>query len=180
MVQTMVGSETETGFGGRMSTAKLYRKRFIPFETVALKNDEILRLGTEQGEEILLTRWNTLRSKGEFTRGYSCIYFNQGFRISRFFKGDTPLGYLYCDIGACIYDPESHSYTFVDYLADVIIFSDGSYKVLDLDELLQAYEANLIDLSIFKKAISTLDLLLKRIHEGKLMNLLPLELQDTE
>ena len=52
----------------------------------------------------------------------------------------------------------------VDLLADVIIFPDGRIKVVDLDELSEAFENRLIDEALLKKSLLSLSKLLDEIY----------------
>jgi predicted RNA-binding protein associated with RNAse of E/G family len=66
----------------------------------------------------------------------------------------------------------------VDLLADVIVYPDHSFKVVDLDELADALNKNLITSGQMQECLENLDHLLKIIYEGKLSDLImPLELQ---
>ena len=110
----------------------LYRKRLIPDECVNLKDDNIIFLDSDT----IVTSWNTFRPKTEFTHGTSYYVINEGFKISKFYKADNSLAYIYCDIIDTSYDAVSDTYIFTDLLADVIIENDGRVRVVDLDELM--------------------------------------------
>lgn len=139
----------------------LYRKRFIPFECVQLKDDEIL----ESNDEILLTRWNALHTRcDELAKGYSCCYLNRGIRVSKFLREDGSLILWYFDIVTYEKNPEENSLTIIDLLADVVVTVDGKVKVLDLDELSEAFETKLIDEDLLKKSLLSLSKLLKEIY----------------
>ena len=81
----------------------LYRKRLIPDECVNLKNDNIIFLDSDA----IVTSWNTFRPKAEFTHGTSYYVINEGFKISKFYKADNSLAYIYCDIIDTSYDAVS-------------------------------------------------------------------------
>ncbi len=55
-----------------MTIPRLYRRRLIPDQLIPLKDDEILYCDPE----IIVTRWNTLNPKTEFTHGTSCYFFD--------------------------------------------------------------------------------------------------------
>ena len=110
----------------------LYRKRLIPDECVNLKDDNIIFLDSDT----IVTSWNTFRPKAEFTHGTSYYVINEGFKISKFYKADNSLAYIYCDIIDTSYDAVSDTYIFTDLLADVIIENNGRVRVVDLDELM--------------------------------------------
>ena len=72
----------------------LYRKRIIPDECVLLKDDEILFYE----DHILVTKWNTLKPKKDLDHGFSCYFFDEGYKISKFYDREHRLLYYYCDI----------------------------------------------------------------------------------
>lgn len=145
----------------------LYRKRFIPNETICLKDDEII----EKNENRIVTKWNVLRPKEEFSKGISCYFLKEGYKVSKFLRENGDLVYYYCDIIDTQYDPEENAYYFTDLLADVIIYPDGFVKVVDLAELADALDENIITDKIVKKALRRLETLLAEIYGGKLKDL---------
>ena len=139
----------------------LYRKRFIPAECIHLKDDVIL----EYNNDILVTKWSFLRERcDDLFCGYSCCYLNRDFRISKFLREDGSLKCWYCDIITYEHIPEENKLIMVDLLADVIIYPDGRIKVVDLDELSEAFEKRLIDESLLKKSLLSLNRLLNEIY----------------
>ena len=54
----------------------LYRKRMIPEECVLLKDDKVLELT----DDIIITKWNTLKPKRELHHGFSCYFLKHGFK----------------------------------------------------------------------------------------------------
>ena len=142
----------------------LYRKRIIPNECILLKDDEILYYEND----ILVTRWNALKPKPNLAHGYSCYYFEQGFKISKFYRADHSLLYYYCDIITAEKNPSDNSIIVTDLLADVIVYPDGFVKVVDLAEIVDALDSNGITLSQVKQALLSLDKLLSIIYEDKL------------
>lgn len=143
-----------------MST--LYRRRLIPNECTSLKDDIILF----QNKKEILTIWKTLKPKAEFAKGISYYDLENGWKISKFFNNKNELVYIYCDIINVIYDRHNDSYTFVDYLADVIVENDNMVKVIDLDELASAQVAGIINTDEVVMALYRLDSLLKTIYHG--------------
>ena len=129
----------------------LYRKRLIPDECVNLKDDNIIFLDSDT----IVTSWNTFRPKAEFTHGTSYYVINEGFKISKFYKADNSLAYIYCD-----------TYIFTDLLADVIIENDGRVRVVDLDELGDALTENIISCKLMSDALHKLNKLLTAIYNG--------------
>ena len=70
-----------------MDYPKLYRKRLIPEECVALKDDEILRWD----DEVILTKWNALKPKKDLHHGFSCYFLREGYKVSKFYTADNTL-----------------------------------------------------------------------------------------
>lgn len=140
----------------------LYRRRLIPEECVLLKDDRLLH----RDERIIVTAWNTLKPRKDIHHGCSCYYLQEGIKVSRFYKEDGALLYWYCDIVDYSHDAGKDVYVVTDLLADVVISPDGFVKVLDLDELATAKEKGLIDDGLLKKALLSLDQLLRTIYDG--------------
>ena len=150
-----------------MTMPSIYRKRYIPDEIIHLKDDEIIHID----EEKIVTKWNVLKPRKDFSKGYSCYFLKDGFKISKFMNDKDELVYYYCDIIDTVFDKESNSYTFVDLLADVIIYPDGKVKVVDIEEIADALDEGLIDIETSKKALRRLGNLLDIVYEGKLFDL---------
>ncbi len=140
----------------------LYRKRLIPDECVILKDDKIIFID----DETIITSWNTFRPKAEFTHGTSYYVMKEGFKISKFYKADNSLAYIYCDIISTSYDAASDTYVFTDLLADVIIENDGRVRVVDLDELGDALTDNVLSSELMSDALHKLNNLLATIYDG--------------
>ena len=140
----------------------LYRKRIIPLENILLKDDEILYID----DRIIVTRWNTLRPKKEFTHGASCYFLKEGYKVSKFLKADESLLYWYCDILDYTYERDTDSYVFRDLLADVLVFPNGFVKVNDLGEFEEAIEKGELDTSDVVRALKSLSNLLDIIYAG--------------
>lgn len=145
-----------------MNSPLLYRKRIIPDECIALKNDEILYFD----DEIIVTKWNALKPKIDLHHGYSCYFLNKGIKVSKFMQEDDSLMYWYCDIVEHTYNEEENSFTFTDLLADVIIYPDGKVKVVDLDEIAVALERKMLSERELVITLRTLDSLLNMIYSG--------------
>ena len=119
---------------------KLFRKRFIPAECIALDGDVI----EEQNDEYILTSWHTINPKATFDHGSSCYLLKEGIKVSKFYRSDGSLLYWYCDIVEYEWNEAGDVLTVTDLLADLILYPDGRVKVLDLDELAEAMERDLI------------------------------------
>lgn len=147
-----------------MEKPLIYRKRLIPNELILLKEDEILFLD----DEVLVTKWNVLRPRKDFTKGYSCCFLNNGYKISKFLDNNDKLVYYYCDIIDTKYDKKKNAFTFTDLLADVIIYPNGFVRVVDIEEISDALDKGLLSIDMAKKALRQLDSLLKIIYSGGL------------
>lgn len=141
---------------------KLYRKRLIPEEIVELKQDVI----TYQDEEKIVTRWQVLRPRTDFTHGVSCYFLKEGFKVSRFLREDGSMKCWYCDIVKYEEREDGDGYVVVDLLADVIIDEAGVVRVVDLDELAEALEQGLITGEEMCMALRQLNALLDKIYNG--------------
>ena len=150
-----------------MNYPVLYRKRFIPDECVKLKDDEILKLD----DSVIITKWKALKKRCDMSSGYSCYYLKDGYKVSKFLKEDNSLLCWYFDIITYDRDTESNTLTVIDLLADVIIYPDGKMKIDDLDELSEAFEKKLIDESLLKKSLLSLNRLLNEIYENGISSL---------
>lgn len=146
-----------------MSDLKLYRKRLIPSECILLKDDILI----SQTEDLVITSWKTLNPKIAFSHGCSCYFLKKGFKISKFYRQDGSLLYWYCDIVEYAHDEQAHTLTVTDLLADVIVYPDGRTKVVDLDELAQAFEAGLLTGEQMTAALRQLNHLLTYIYKDK-------------
>ena len=155
-----------------LSELKLYRRRLIPEECIALPDDRILRCD----EDVLVTSWKTIRPKKNMDHGFSCYYLKEGYKISKFYRADGTLLYYYCDIISPHYEIDTNSLIVTDLLADVIIYPDGFVKVVDVDELAVALTDGSLTLEQLKLTLVTLDRLLNKIYDGYLSELVvPIE-----
>lgn len=146
-----------------MEQLKIYRKRMIPDECILLKDDIIL----ERTDDIIITKWNTLKPRRDFHHGYSCYFLKSGYKVSKFYHEDNTLLYWYCDIVDYTYQNSENALIVTDLLADVVIYPDGYIKVLDLNELAIALEKNLCEPQIITQALVKLDTLLNLIYDDK-------------
>lgn len=141
---------------------KLYRRRIIPQECVLLENDIILY----QDNEVIITKWNTLKPKKTLHHGYSCYFLERGYKVSKFYDHDGQLISWYCDIITHTYDPATNTYIFTDLLADIIVYPDGFVRVVDLNELADALRDGLITSEEMLIALRRTDKLLSLIYKG--------------
>ncbi|MCR5094139.1 MAG: DUF402 domain-containing protein [Lachnospiraceae bacterium] len=141
----------------------LYRKRIIPDECVQLRDDRILFMD----DRLIITEWKALHPKPDLSSGFSCYYLQEGCKVSRFCRSDDSLLYWYCDIVDYGDGIRDGSLITTDLLVDVIVRPDGTLRVVDLDELADAFDRGLIDDRQLKTSLLNLNHLLKRIdNEG--------------
>lgn len=145
------------------TNVKLYRKRIIPDEMIHLKDDIILH----HDSDTIITKWNSLKPRKDFSNGISAYFLNEGFKVSKIFDKHQKLVYWYCDIIEFDYKDSEQAYIFTDLLADVVVYPDGSRKVLDLDEIGEALEHKLIDRPKAAKALRLCNQLLEHIYSGE-------------
>lgn len=150
-----------------MKTPLLYRKRLIPDECLLLKDDILLY----RDEEIIITKWNTIRPKKHLHHGMSCYFLKTGIKVSKFYNIKDQLICWYCDIVTHTYDSEKDSYVFTDLLADVIVYPDGTVRVMDLDELADAVESGILSPDMLQRALRQTHWLLEVIYSGKFKTL---------
>ena len=118
-----------------MGELKLYRKRIIPQECILLEDDILLY----RDNEVIITKWNTIRPKKTLSHGYSCYFLERGFKVSKFYDHDDQLISWYCDIIDTAYSCEdgTETYIFTDLLADVVVYPDGAASGQAADDHLQ-------------------------------------------
>ncbi len=146
-----------------MNNLQIYRKRIIPPECILLKDDTII----EANDEMIITKWQTLRPKDEFNHGSSVYFLKHGVKVSKFYRPDGELLYHYCDIVDYEFSEDHSKLIVTDLLADVIIYPGGRIKVMDLDELADASEHDLITPSQTALALRQLNDLLTIIDRDK-------------
>lgn len=145
-----------------MTNPILYRRRIIPDELVLLKDDVIVSCT----DELIVTKWKTLKARKDFDHGSSAYFLKEGYKVSKFYKSDNSLCYWYCDIIESDYDEASGSLVVTDLLADVIIYPDGFVKVVDIKELVDAFNDNKLSINQLKDALTKLDKILSIIYNG--------------
>ena len=146
-----------------MKELQLFRKRLLPAECIPLKNDIIVEANTE----VIITKWNTINPKTTFDHGCSCYFLEEGYKVSKFYRSDGSLLYWYCDIVDYDYNETENILTVTDLLADVIIYPDGRVKVMDLDELADAFDSGLITPELLSTGLRRLHNLLSLIDRDK-------------
>lgn len=156
-----------------MNTFSLYRRRLIPDECVLLDKDVIVK----HTKDVIVTKWKTLNPKTAFQYGASCYFLKDGIKLSKFYRKDNSLFCWYCDIVQFDYKQESNTMIVTDLLADVIIMPDNAVKVVDLDELAEAFDKGLLSADGLKAALLQLNTLLSRIYANQFF-LMQAELND--
>lgn len=142
---------------------KLYRRRFIPDELTWLKDDEILRLD----DEIMVTRWKSLRPRRDFDGGISVFFLKEGWKVSKILDRDGNVLHWYCDIIDIVKNEKENSLTYEDLLFDVVVSPSGKVKVLDCDEAAQAFEQGLITKEQLIHALKAMHELLEVIYHSR-------------
>lgn len=130
----------------------------MPHELLLLKDDVIISVCDEK----IITKWDSIKPRSDFAGGVSCYFLQKNYKISKFFTHDGSFLYYYCDIGKM--EKNGNNYIFSDLLADIVIYPDGSTKVLDLDEMAEALRKGLITQDDMLMALDALDGLLKAIY----------------
>ena len=85
---------------------KMYRKRFIPMETIDISNDEVVL----RTSSLIVTQWLPIHKRDDISAGMSWTYLEEGYKLSKFFGNDGNLLYYYCDIIDVDYKEEEDSY----------------------------------------------------------------------
>ena len=144
----------------------LYRKRFIPNELISLHKDEVVYAN----EELIVTRWNTLKPRTDFSHGISAYFLKKNCKVTKVLNTDSKLVYWYCDIMQIVdcsqTNDKEHVLVMEDLLIDVIVYPDGSVRVLDLDEAAEAAEQGLITQEMLYRSMRAANNLLQDIYTG--------------
>lgn len=144
------------------TSIQLYRRRHIPQECILLKGDRILCLEDTR----LITRWDTINPRTDFASGISVYDFPKHWKVTKLLRADGSLLYWYCDIMKMHIEKDSSTYLMEDLLIDVILYPDGSIRVLDLDEAADAFDAGLITGADLSLALRSANELLSLIKTG--------------
>jgi uncharacterized protein len=141
---------------------KIYRKRYVPDELVDISNDELLY----RDENVLVTRWKTIKPRKDIHWGISFVFLNQGYKISRFYDEKDVFLYWYCDILDTFHDAKEDTYICHDLLLDVKILPNEAWQLLDVDEFAMALEHDILKKEQAVKALLSLHNLLDLIKGG--------------
>ena len=141
----------------------LFRRRFIPNEITPLSDDKVLKFE----ENLIITSWKTLNPRTDFASGMSAYFIDKGWKVSKFLDCEGNIKYWYCDIIDCILDEASNSFTYEDLLFDVVVYPNGSIKVLDCDEAADAREKGYITEEQLLRGLKSMNELLTTIYHGR-------------
>lgn len=145
-----------------MAKKTLYRKRFVPLETVALKDDRILF----ESDTRIVTCWKSLKPRKDIGSGISAYFIDKGIKVSKVFAPDGSFVHWYCDMIRTVF--EADSIIFEDLLIDVIIDPDGRVHVVDAGEAADALRDGLITADMLCASLRSMDALLTDIDAGRL------------
>ena len=144
---------------------KIYRKRYIPNEIVDISGDEVLY----KDEKLIITKWLPINPRSDMASGMSYTMLDKGWKLSKFFDKEGKLLYWYCDI--IDYDLKQEEgeevYTLIDLLLDVKVYEDGSYEVLDEEELEEAFQTGLVTKEQKEKSKKRVRELIQIIERGE-------------
>lgn len=141
---------------------RLFRRRLIPDEIVELRDDEVL-FGDE---EMVVTKWHTLKPKLEFSHGASCCFVKEGYKVGKVYTHENEFLRYYCDIVSVSKGLAADVLIITDLLVDVIVEKDGSVRVDDLDQVVVAHKSGLLLTNELHEALDATDRLLKIIYRG--------------
>ena len=148
-------------------TIHLYRRRFIPDELISLHKDEVIYAN----EKLILTRWDTLKPRTDFSHGISAYFLKKNCKVTKVLNAYNELVYWYCDIMQMTEGEQTpdgkRSLIMEDLLIDVLVYPDGSVRVLDLDEAADAAEQGLITQEMLCRSMRAANNLLQDIYAGK-------------
>lgn len=144
---------------------KIYRKRYIPNEIVDISEDEVLY----KDKKLIITKWLPINPRSDMASGMSYTMLDKGWKLSKFFDKEGKLLYWYCDI--IDYDLKQEEgeevYTLIDLLLDVKVYEDGSYEVLDEEELEEAFQTGLVTKEQKEKSKKRVRELIQIIESGE-------------
>lgn len=142
---------------------KIFRKRFIPNEIVDISNDEVVI----RNENLIVTKWMPIKPRSDMSRGISYTMLDKGFKISKIYDGNNEFSHWYCDIIEYEYEKENDTYILCDLLVDLKVYKDGTYEILDLEELDEALQSNIITKEQKEDALNKLNNLIEIVKNGE-------------
>ncbi len=145
----------------------IFRKRYVPDETVALKDDIILSCT----KDLMLTKWIALKPRKDIAHGVSAYFINDGIKVSKVYDKNDTIVYWYCDIIRTLHDEEANSIVFEDLLIDVIVHENGRMQIVDVAEAADACEEGIISTDLLLQALRILDTLAAKVYTGEFSRL---------
>jgi len=147
-----------------MENLTIIRKRYIPEEEVDISKDHVLVCT----EDTLVTKWIPIKPREDFSWGISYVDLKDNYKISRFYDKNGGLLFWYCDIlEVKVYNSNGkRKIVLTDLLIDVIVYSEKSYEIKDIDELEQAFEFGLIDKRQYDISVFAMNRLVNNIKRG--------------
>ncbi|NMA66475.1 MAG: DUF402 domain-containing protein [Clostridiaceae bacterium] len=142
---------------------KIFRIRYIPSETVELSSDILLY----RDNQFLITEWVPIKPRNDISNGISCVFLDNGWKISAMMDSKRKIIYWYCDVIDIEYNKTNDTYFLYDLLIDIKI-TDGRVEILDLDELAKAYEEKLISKEQVLMSLKRTDNLLRLAYKVNL------------
>lgn len=133
------------------------RKRLIPDEEVDLSGDEVLY----RDGNLFVTRWLPIKARSDIGWGFSYLYIPEHCKASAVFDCLGKFRYWYWDIIRTEYREEQNTYVFTDLLIDVVKEPEGQCRVLDEDELQEAFLRGLIGVEDVRLAQETKEKILR-------------------
>lgn len=141
---------------------KIFRKRFIPNEIVDISNDEVVY----RSENLIITKWIPIKPRNDMSKGISYTMLDKGWKISKIFNVDSEFSHWYCDIIEYEYEKENDTYILCDLLVDLKVYKDGTYEVLDVEELDEALQSGIITKEQKYDALNKLNNLIEITKSG--------------
>lgn len=138
---------------------KLLRKRYIPNEIVDISGDEVIY----QDDELIVTKWLPINKRNDIGSGISFAFLKEGYKISKFFDNEGKFSFWYCDIIDYKYEVTEDAHVFEDLLLDLKVYEDGQYEILDMNELVEAYDKKMITFEQVIKAFKSLEKLYEMV-----------------
>lgn len=113
---------------------------------------------------VLVIKWLLIKKREDIKWGVFCIYFDKGIKISKVYGYDDRLIYIYCDIINIWKDEEK--IIIEDLFVDVVVYFDGSYRIMDIDEFVMLRRENKIFEEIVLDVFYKFNFFLNDIYNG--------------
>ena len=140
---------------------EIFRKRLMPPELTHLESDRIIF----SNSSYVITEWQTLKPRLDFATGVSYYFLEENYKLSEMYSKNGEFLYYYCDIVK--YEEISlKQLIYIDLLVDVVVYADFTYKILDLDELVECHKNEGIETEDLLLAIQATHDFLRIVHSG--------------